>query len=44
MLKRFKGNPILEPIKVLFRSKYPILEPEQEYEEQGYVANIVFTC
>ena len=32
------------PEKVLFRSKYPILEPEQEYEEQGYVANIVFTC
>lgn len=32
------------PERVIFRSKYPILEPEQEYEEQGYVANIVFTC
>lgn len=33
-----------DPEKVLFRSKYPILEPEQEYEEQGYVADVVFTC
>lgn len=32
------------PEKILFRSKYPILEPEQEYEEQGYVADVVFTC
>ncbi|MFQ6085076.1 MAG: glycosidase [Candidatus Bathyarchaeia archaeon] len=41
------GRMILDlddPERVLFRSKYPILEPELEYEEQGYVANVVFSC
>jgi len=32
------------PGRVLFRSKHPILEPELEYEEQGYVADVVFSC
>lgn len=32
------------PEKILFRSKQPILEPAQEYEAQGYVADVVFTC
>jgi predicted GH43/DUF377 family glycosyl hydrolase len=32
------------PEEVLARSKEPILEPEKEYEEQGVVANVVFSC
>lgn len=32
------------PAKVIFRSKYPILEPTQEYEKRGIVDNVVFPC
>lgn len=32
------------PEKVIKRWKEPILEPEKEYEEQGIVSNVVYTC
>jgi len=32
------------PERILKRSKDPILEPEEEYEVQGIVPNVVFTC
>lgn len=32
------------PEKILFRSDDPILEPAREYEKQGYVSNVVFSC
>lgn len=32
------------PEKILFRSDNTVLEPAEEYEEQGYVADVVFTC
>lgn len=33
-----------DPRKVLFRSKEPIFEPEEEYELYGHVPNVVFSC
>jgi len=33
-----------DPKKVLYRHPEPILEPEKEFETQGDVANVVFTC
>jgi len=33
-----------KPEKILKRSKDPILEPEEEYEINGIVPNVVFTC
>jgi len=33
-----------DPRKVLYRSKDPILEPEEDYELYGQVPNIVFSC
>ncbi len=30
------------PLKILKRSDYPILEPEEEYEKKGIVENVVF--
>ncbi len=32
------------PEKIIFRSEYPVLTPAEEYEAQGYVADVVFTC
>jgi predicted GH43/DUF377 family glycosyl hydrolase len=32
------------PEKVVYRSKEPILEPVEDYECQGYVPNVVFSC
>jgi predicted GH43/DUF377 family glycosyl hydrolase len=32
------------PAKVLYRHPEPILEPELEFEKQGDVANVTFTC
>lgn len=32
------------PSKVLYRSRYPILEPEESYEKLGQVENVVFSC
>ena len=33
-----------EPTKILFRQSEPILEPELEWEINGYVPNVVFSC
>lgn len=33
-----------DPRKVLYRSKDPIFEPQQEYEKTGDVGNVVFAC
>ena len=35
---------LADPIKVLYRSEEPILEPEEPYEKEGYVPNVIFTC
>ncbi len=32
------------PFKILYRSSQPILEPEERYETQGMVSNIVYSC
>ncbi len=32
------------PLKILYRSPEPILEPVEDYEKYGYVNNVVFTC
>lgn len=32
------------PEEVVFRSEEPILEPEEPYERQGFVPNVVFSC
>lgn len=32
------------PLKILYRSTEPILEPEKEYEKYGFIPNVVFTC
>ncbi|MBS7626735.1 glycosidase, partial [Candidatus Bathyarchaeota archaeon] len=32
------------PEKVLRRSREPVLEPEEDYEVNGVVPNVVFTC
>ncbi len=33
-----------DPVKVLSRTKYPILEPETQFEREGIVNNVVFPC
>lgn len=33
-----------DPTKIIYRSPTPILEPAEEFETQGNVANVVFTC
>ena len=32
------------PLKVIARSDYPILEPQERYEKEGQVPNVVFPC
>lgn len=32
------------PLKILYRSPEPILEPETDYEKYGFIPNVVFTC
>lgn len=32
------------PLKILARSEYPILKPEEPYEKEGQVPNVVFPC
>ncbi|MEI6280585.1 MAG: hypothetical protein WCP17_01115 [bacterium] len=32
------------PTKVLYRSKEPILEPDEWYENEGYKSGVVYTC
>jgi predicted GH43/DUF377 family glycosyl hydrolase len=33
-----------DPTKILFRSLYPILEPEEYYENNGYKWGVVYAC
>jgi len=33
-----------DPFKILYRSEYPILEPVQNWEKEGIVNNVVFSC
>lgn len=33
-----------DPEKVIARTKFPILEPETDYEKEGIVPNVVFPC
>ncbi|OGY24700.1 MAG: hypothetical protein A2Y57_00495 [Candidatus Woykebacteria bacterium RBG_13_40_7b] len=33
-----------DPTKIIYRSPEPIFEPEEAYEKEGYVPNVVFTC
>jgi beta-1,2-mannobiose phosphorylase / 1,2-beta-oligomannan phosphorylase len=33
-----------DPTKVIARSNYPILEPEADYEVEGFFGNVVFSC
>jgi predicted GH43/DUF377 family glycosyl hydrolase len=33
-----------DPVKILYRSPEPILEPHTDYEKTGYINNVVFTC
>ena len=33
-----------DPRRVISRTDIPLLEPEQEYEKQGFVHNVVFPC
>lgn len=33
-----------DPTKVIYRSPFFILEPEEPYEKQGLVPNVIFTC
>jgi predicted GH43/DUF377 family glycosyl hydrolase len=35
---------IKDPTKVLYRSKEPILEPDEHYENQGYKWGVVYSC
>ena len=35
---------INDPFKVIYRSEYPILEPVMNWEKQGIVNNVVFSC
>lgn len=35
---------IKDPSKVIWRSKEPVLEPEEKYELEGVVPNVVYTC
>ncbi|PIS08969.1 hypothetical protein COT75_03845 [Candidatus Beckwithbacteria bacterium CG10_big_fil_rev_8_21_14_0_10_34_10] len=32
------------PLKILYRSRYPILEATELYEKEGLVKNVVFSC
>lgn len=33
-----------DPMKVIAKSKSPLLEPETDYETNGFFGNVVFTC
>jgi len=35
---------INDPTKILFRSRTPILEPDFDYENQGFKAGVVYSC
>lgn len=33
-----------DPMKIIAKSKEPLLEPEAQYETEGFFGNVVFTC
>jgi predicted GH43/DUF377 family glycosyl hydrolase len=33
-----------DPSKVLKKSKQPLIEPTEQYEKEGFVPNVIFTC
>ncbi len=33
-----------EPFKIIARSEKPIIEPQTDYELNGYFGNVIFTC
>lgn len=33
-----------DPSKIIARQKEPILEPELQWEKEGYIPNVVFSC
>ena len=35
---------VKDPTKILYRSKEPILEPEEWYENEGYKSGVVYSC
>ena len=35
---------INDPAKVLYRSRYPIIEPEEWYENEGFKTGVVYPC
>ena len=35
---------VVEPWKVIARTEKPVLEPETDYERQGFFGNVVFCC
>lgn len=37
-------TPLNDPTKIIYRSPEPILEPEEYYELEGWVPDVVFTC
>jgi len=37
-------TPLEDPTKIIYRSPEPILEPEEYYEKEGWVPEVVFTC
>ncbi|ACK41943.1 MULTISPECIES: glycosidase [Dictyoglomus] len=37
-------TPLDDPEKIIYRSAEPILQPEEIYEVEGWVPNVVFTC
>lgn len=35
---------LINPLKILYRSPEPLLEPETDYERYAFISNVVFTC
>ena len=33
-----------DPTKILYKSSFPIIEPDRKYENEGYKGGIVYTC
>jgi len=45
---RYRMGAILlnlkDPTKILYRSKNPILEPEEDYENNGHKWGVIYSC
>ena len=37
-------TPLDDPYRVISRSAFPVLEPEEPYETEGFFGNVVFSC